>query len=921
VVSSGEAHRSDERGQPTLVGSGESLPESLPEDLPGLPPEEIPDWVGRFVVTRVLGRGGQSVVVSAYDPELERKVAIKLVGGTSAADTGRQRMQREAQALAKVQHPNVIAVYDVGEIDGGLYIAMEQVDGSNLAEWLAVDRTLSLTLARFIDAGRGLAAAHQAGLVHRDFKPENVLIGDDQRVRVVDFGLARRDAIVVPQGALSGDSWVLEQNITHDGAVVGTPAYLAPEQIAHDTLDARCDQFAYCVSLWEAVSGARPFPTNNLGDRYKAIRKSVVIDGERGVPGWLRRALMRGMSPRPADRFPDMPALLEVLERTPVRRRRWAYAAAGVALLSAVSAIAARGAALNDEACEDGRAQIDEAFGDDEREAMRASMLATGLAMAPEVASRVERRLDETAERWAEVHRETCRATLVRKERSQDSFDETLSCLADIRRQVVRRVEILRDADTAVTRHALDLLDTIVPPDRCANADTLTRRRALEPSAEIRDRVHDLEQEVDRLVIEQLRRPKTESVAAWTDLLQEVERVGYDPLLARVLTHRGHVLRFTSEQARAEEDFALAFATAVAAGDIQRAQELAVVIAYGFDRAGKRAEVARWLGLAQTLAKRAAMSPSRNAELERTRAELLIMTPDPARAVTMLESTAATLRAVPADRDRQRVLARIEMTLARAYASTSDYEASVRAGERAEQLLYDLVGGTGARYADAMGYRANGLLGLQRGAEALEVLREAERIHVDAGAVGTEFDRAMDGLLVTRALWLAGQTEAAVREAENTRALAKTAGVAHLWANAVGTQCRALEAAGRLDEAERICTESLGLAREQGHLPKALPFALTRLGRVLVRRGETERAIAHLEEAWRLVHNDPALTGEPQGFAALALAWALMQRGDDPDRARTLAQVAFRELDVRSHGREHAELTELLAEHGISVDL
>ena len=280
--------------------------------------------VGKYRLDRVLGAGGMGVVWAAFDPDLERAVAIKVLRSLDSVDSLRTRLLREARAMARLKHPNVLTVYEVGTDRNRDYIAMELIDGADLDGWLATQPPRAAILVALLAAGRGLAAAHDAGLIHRDLKPHNILRAIDGRVYVTDFGLARGqidNGIEVVQELLAApasdpqprpvDS-VLDSPLTQTGVLIGTPAYMAPEQFAGRTPDPRSDQFAFCVTAWEALTGARPFAGRTLDELRLAA--SVGVGPAPGLPPGVHRVLARGLAPAAADRWLDMHVMLQALE-------------------------------------------------------------------------------------------------------------------------------------------------------------------------------------------------------------------------------------------------------------------------------------------------------------------------------------------------------------------------------------------------------------------------------------------------------------------------------------------------------------------------------------------------------------------------------------------------------------------------------
>jgi hypothetical protein len=336
----------------TLVALiGEDAPSREPslEPSPKEPPEEelAPGArVGRYEIVRRVGAGGMGTVYAAHDPALDRHVALKLIRAQMAGPELEVRLLREAKAMARLSHPEVITVYDAGRDGDRLFIAMELVDGGTLREWLEEKpRTWKEIVAVYIRAGRGLAQAHAIGLVHRDFKPDNVLIGKDGRVRVTDFGLAR--SVGGPDDAPSSRAarvpLALDQTadapLTRTGALVGTPVYMTPEQLAGKGADARTDIYAFCIALYEALYGGRPFDDSSLVAHLQEKAAGVyrTPSSDRGVPPRVRRMIVVGLSPNPQDRYASISDLLAVLvpevgsELALPRHRRGRWVAALVA--------------------------------------------------------------------------------------------------------------------------------------------------------------------------------------------------------------------------------------------------------------------------------------------------------------------------------------------------------------------------------------------------------------------------------------------------------------------------------------------------------------------------------------------------------------------------------------------------------------
>lgn len=389
--------------------------------------------LGSYRIVGFVGAGGMGEIYRAVDELLHRTVAIKVVRvGVFAAEdaaTARNRLLLEAQAMARVSHPNVVTVYEAGVAGDQVFIAMEYVNGVTLRTHLAGGRrTWREILDCFVAAGRGLAAAHRAGLVHRDFKPDNVLVGEDGRVRVTDFGLAGTPASDPLSVAAASELSPLLTSYSY--AMAGTPAYMAPEQHEAKPLDARTDLFAFCVTLWEALYGERPFAGTSLGDLRLAVLQGDVVEPRsmRGVPPWLRAIVARGLRPRREDRYAGMDALLDALGRDPAVRRRRVLAAAGIAALAGVALF---GLLRSPRAstCTGAEARLAGLWDDGVRGAVRAKFAATGRPYADDTFRRVSTLLDRYAADWVAMRRDACEATAVRHEQSDALLDLRMACL------------------------------------------------------------------------------------------------------------------------------------------------------------------------------------------------------------------------------------------------------------------------------------------------------------------------------------------------------------------------------------------------------------------------------------------------------------------------------------------------------------
>jgi eukaryotic-like serine/threonine-protein kinase len=459
--------------------------------------------LGHYVLLEKLGAGGMGEVFAAFDPRLDRRVALKLLrAGSLSAEEGKARLLREAQAMARLQHPNVIGVHDVGTFGARVFIAMEFVEGETLGEWLRADHQWREIVDTFLQAGRGLAAAHSAGLVHRDFKPDNVLIGKDGRPRVVDFGLARQSTstpaptVPITPDALIPDS-ALGAPLTRDGAVMGTPGYMAPEQIAGMPTDARCDQFSFSVALYEALYGKRPFGGATLRAHAKEIAQGHLLPPPSGspVPGELYDALARGLSNDPAKRWPDMAALLKALEPRQGISVKLVTLVASLAIL----AIAVTGFAFWQQrrlrVCGGSEKRLTAVWDEHRKKEIHAAFLATRASYADELWRKVERLLDGWALDWVNASRDACEAARVRKTDSEEVYELRQACL-EVRLDYLKaQTNLFAGADLEILTSSASAAASLEPPSQCLDARAVNRARD-DP------REHEASQSVQRVMAE-----------------------------------------------------------------------------------------------------------------------------------------------------------------------------------------------------------------------------------------------------------------------------------------------------------------------------------------------------------------------------------------------------------------------------------
>jgi tetratricopeptide (TPR) repeat protein/predicted Ser/Thr protein kinase len=434
--------------------------------------------LGRYFVIGSLGQGGMGQVLLAYDAKLDRKVALKQVRARESPlpPEARALLLREAQAMARLSHPNVLTVHDAGEIDGQVIIAMEYVQGRTLRHWLKEPRSWREILATLCASGEGLAAAHRAGLTHRDFKPDNVLVGEDGRVRVTDFGLARaeRSPELVLEGLAPEGSRNLAAPRTDSGALSGTPGYVAPEALRGEQ-GPLSDQFSFFVSLYEALYGERPFEGSSLGGQLRAAEQGRVRPAPRGrsVPKWLRRLVLIGLSPEPGKRFSSMADALAALGRASQRSSRLGRVAMAPAGLAAIGAAVLWTTAWPARLCAGAERHLAGTWDEEGKQKLRSSFLSTQAPAAEATFRETARALDAWASNWVRMRTQACVATRVVGEQSPQVMDLKLACLDRRWMDFEALVRRLSTTGEVPLDHAVKAASILPEPFECANPSAL----------------------------------------------------------------------------------------------------------------------------------------------------------------------------------------------------------------------------------------------------------------------------------------------------------------------------------------------------------------------------------------------------------------------------------------------------------------
>jgi eukaryotic-like serine/threonine-protein kinase len=795
-------------------------------------------------------------VYAAYDPEIDRRIAIKLLKPDAHLGTEhvRERLQREARAMGKLAHPHVVGLYDVGEAAGRTFLAMEFVEGVTLHTWLRQKRRgPDEVLAIFLEAGRGLSAAHAAGLVHRDFKPANVLIGADDHAKVTDFGLARATDHGIPARPTSPTD---PSDGLATSTLAGTPAYMAPEQKLGLPADARSDQYSFCVSLHEALYGTHPADATSPSASAK-------------VSGRIRRALARGLQAIPEARYPSMSGLLADLDRR--RSTPWMRVTVAAAAVLSAGSLAygykqhrASAAML----CGGGDEKIAKVWNQDKKDRIAHAFAATGKPFAANAWRGVLGAVDSFTRDWSVMHREACEATRVRGEQSAELLDLRMECLDDRLRELRTLTDLYVDADAVVVTNAVSAAESLTRIAYCADtkAMSLRARPPTDPAAMA---------EVDRLRMEIAELKAMQKVGKYKEALPRAQAAVQ---AARATGLRGleaeALYRYGSLQGRA--------------GDFRGAEASLYETAWAADAAGDDSMRAQaWGALLYYSAHKQAKFELAPVFHEQAMAALARLGGDDAVESFVLGNLATELSA------------------------EKKYDEALRAGQRALSLQEKTYGPDGSQIIDSLNNIGSFYLADGRYAEALPSLERALTLGLrESGADHPRLIAIYANLGEVHLHQL--EIEEAATYFKRGLAVAEGAFGTDLPEPAV------LVDLGFVSLEEEKYEEALGLFRRADALLEKqlkpdnprLVLPLLGLGQTFLGLKDAGQSLPYLERAITL----PAAKARDVAYAKFALARALFARERDPKRAFDLAVESRDALSsLRRGARDARELARVEA--------
>jgi eukaryotic-like serine/threonine-protein kinase len=915
------------------------------------------DAIGRYIVEKTLGAGGMGVVLAARDPKLDRPVAIKVIHRreTDARESS-ARLVREAQALARVSDPHVVPVYDVGMVEGRVFVAMELVAGRTLRAWLRDGPHPWTEVVEVMrQAGRGLLAVHGTGLVHRDFKPENVLVeehGSRLRVRVMDFGLARHGGLVDDKASdsfVNGDS--LTATLTRTGSVMGTPVYMSPEQHVGRRVDFGSDQFSFCVTVYEALHGVRPFAGDSAAKLSSNKRKGILTDPAkaerlppRPVPSWLHDVVVRGLHPDPSKRWPSMLELLSAMDPRRRRRRVRGLTIGGFVLGGAV--LAWPSSARDEHACTKAGHKLYEVWNEARATTIERAFESADAPHAHITYQRAHAGIDAHAQAWARAHVDLCRM-LELEERStlgsfDRAFDRAFACLERRRVEFDSLLVVLAAADRTTLDHAAGAITSLASPASCLDGTD----DDLMPPPAIADEVAHLRAKLSEAKMLHYAGTPLAALEAVQPILDRALALEFDPLIAETRMHLGWLCSQLGRWEEAEVLLTDAIATAEALGMDRTAADATTYLVFLLANHQERcSEAMRWARHARARLDRGPSVIDAEARLLENSASCLELD-DPHSAVEALEQ-ALELRHRQGD---EPAIAMAMNALGGVLRRMGRFDDALEIHRRSLDIRSRVLGTGHPETAMSFANIATVMADLGRVEEALE---HAEAAYAPfENALGHAHPLVATSLeIVANLHYRQGRYEQSVDLYRRVLALRTETWsedhpkLAIAWANlgailtAVGRTQEAREAllnAARISTTRETPEDAAGiyynlgmLALQEGeeahaeqHFERAhalwlskfgpdhpnVAYALSLLGRVALRRGDAHRALPLLEQA-HTIRNAHGIEGTLRVEEFFDLARALLETGAVGTRHIELARAAregvaaFVDVEPELHAR------------------
>jgi tetratricopeptide (TPR) repeat protein/predicted Ser/Thr protein kinase len=873
---------------------------------------------GRYAVGDRLGEGGMAWVYLAYDVRLQRSVAVKILKAHAdgAAET---RILREARAMAQLGHPNVLPVFDVGNDEGRSFIVMEYVAGVTLRAWTTIaPRTRAELLRVLAGAARGLEAAHAAGFVHRDFKPANVMVDRTGRARVMDFGLVRNESSPSSSGTrtIGGVTVSLRglDRLTTTGTVMGTPAYMSPEQHGSDAVDARSDQYGFCVALYEALLGELPFTADTMAQLL--ARK---WGGAAGLPPLARlpkaiaALVVRGLDPDPAARHRSMGEIAEVLERQAARVGRPWLVAGGIA---AACGAAFWGAAFvhRPVACDGGPERLAGVWDDGRREALVAALGSVDVGFARTTAEATATRLDAWRSEWLAGYEDACTATHVRREQSPERLDARVACLNARRGEASALVDVLLDRpDRATVEHAVDAVASL---DARGGCDAPDDDDAVKLDPALQSQADEVLATLAQVRSLDLAARYADATRVAADAVAAAARLDHAPLLAEAHLVRSRVRRDAGDPRGALADLDRAGALAVVGRDDALMRSIALdAIEIHADYLESAEQAKSFVTAGRAWIERAgapAVERSRfalgAASAERRAGDLEAAVSLATEAVAAIDREHGTSHPL-ADKARN--------VLALALSDQGRWDEARRWLTEVRELRIARLGGEHPHVAQAENSLAS--LAIDEGQYAAAKPLCEHAVEVGVAALGEQHPEVAN-YLVNRALAYEGlgDVEGALVDLRRAQAIQEAtlgpehAAVGRTLLNAGTIEVRTLgplAASVTLERARSILTSALG----DGHLH--VEFAEAALGQVLQEAGRLDEARGHLERAVRKAEARTTMYDPHVLSLRLALVGLAHESGRFDDAAHALddmlARLASPECNTLRHARVRLELGKL----------